>query len=43
MCQHHIVTFTDLEGARKDPAMEEFIKNCGCKTTHGDIPEERGL
>ena len=43
MCQHHIVTFTDLEGARNDPAMTEFIENCGCKTTHEDIPEERGL
>ena len=43
MCQHHIVTFTDLEGARNDPAMEEFIKNCGCKANQEDIPVERGL
>ena len=43
MCQHHIVTFTDLEGARNDPAMEEFIKNCGCKPNQEDIPTERGL
>ena len=43
MCQHHIVTFTDLEGARNDPKMTEFIENCGCKTHHEDIPEERGL
>ena len=43
MCQHHIVTFTDLEGARKDPAMTKFIENCGCKANHEDIPENRGL
>ena len=43
MCEHHIVTFTDLEGARKDPSMEEFIKNCGCKANQMDIPFEKGL
>ena len=43
MCQHHIVTFTDLEGARNDPKMEEFIKNCGCKANQMDIPFEKGL
>ena len=43
MCEHHIVTFTDLEAARQDPAMQEFIKNCGCKANQEDIPTERGL
>ena len=43
MCQHHIVTFTDLEGAKNDPAMTEFIKNCGCKASQMDIPFEKGL
>ena len=43
MCDHHIVTYTNLEAAHNDPAMTEFIKNCGCKVTHEDIPEERGL
>ena len=43
MCEHHIVTFTDLEGAMNDPAMEEFIKNCGCKANQEDIPVKRGL
>ena len=43
MCEHHIVTFTDLEGARNDPKMEEFIKNCGCKANQMDIPFEKGL
>ena len=43
MCEHHIVTYTNLEAAHNDPAMTEFIKNCGCKPTHEDIPVERGL
>jgi len=43
MCDHHIVTYTNLEAAHNDPAMTEFIENCGCKTTHEDIAEERGL
>ena len=43
MCDHHIVTFTNYEAAVNDPHMEEFIKNCGCKVNHEDIPEERGL
>ena len=43
MCDHHIVTYTNLEAAHNDPAMTEFIENCGCKVTHEDIPEERGL
>ena len=43
MCDHHIVTYTNLEAAKNDPAMVEFIENCGCKPTHEDIPVERGL
>ena len=43
MCDHHIVTYTNLEAAHNDPAMTEFIENCGCKTHHEDILEERGL
>ena len=46
MCEHHIITYTDLESAKKDPAMIEFIKNCGCDATNDnqmDIPFERGL
>ena len=46
MCEHHIITYTDLERVRKDPAMIEFIKNCGCNTTDDDqmdLPFERGL
>ena len=47
MCEHHIITYTDLESAKKDPAMVDFIKNCGCTSTHDDyqidLPFERGL
>ena len=43
MCEHHIVTFTNLEAAQNDPKMTEFIKNCGCKPNKEDIPVKRGL
>ena len=43
MCDHHIVTYTNLEAAKNDPAMTEFIENCGCKANQMDIPFERGL
>ena len=43
MCDHHIVTFTNYEAAKNDPAMTEFIENCGCKTNQMDIPFEKGL
>ena len=43
MCDHHIVTYTNLEAAQKDPTMIEFMKNCGCKANQMDIPFERGL
>ena len=43
MCDHHIVTFTNYEAAINDPHMEEFIKNCGCKTNKEDVPVKRGL
>ena len=43
MCDHHIVTYTNLETAQNDPAMVEFMKNCGCKANQMDLPFERGL
>ena len=43
MCDHHIITYTNLEAAKNDPAMTEFIENCGCKANQMDIPFERGL
>jgi len=43
MCEHHIVTYTNLEAAKNDPTMTEFMKNCGCKANQMDIPFERGL
>ena len=43
MCDHHIVTYTNLEAPQNDPAMVEFMKNCGCKANQMDIPFEKGL
>ena len=43
MCDHHIITYTNLETAKSDPAMTEFIENCGCKANQMDIPFEKGL
>ena len=43
MCDHHIVTYTNLEAAKNDPMMTEFIENCGCKENQMDIPFEKGL
>ena len=43
MCDHHIVTYTNLEAAKNDPAMTELIENCGCKANQMDIPFEKGL
>ena len=43
MCDHHIVTYTNLEAAQNDPKMIEFIENCGCKPNQEDIPVEKGL
>ena len=43
MCEHHIITYTNLEAAKNDPAMTEFIENCGCKANQMDIPFEKGL
>ena len=43
MCDHHIVTYTNLEAAKNDPAMTEFIENCGCKANQMDLPFEKGL
>ena len=43
MCDHHIITYTNLEAAKNDPAMTEFIENSGCKANQMDIPFEKGL
>ena len=43
MCEHHIVMYTDLDGAKNDPAMIEFMKSCGCDTNQTELPLKRGL
>ena len=48
MCEHHVVSYTDLEAARKDPKMEQWVSYCKTKKqeTNPDqmeLPFERGL
>ena len=28
MCSRHIITYTDLDAAKNDPLMQEWIKDC---------------
>ena len=30
MCSRHIITYTDLDGAMRDPDMVKFIESCKC-------------
>ena len=48
MCEHHIVSYTDLEAARKDPKMEQWVEYCKSKKEETDpdqmeLPFEKGL
>ena len=47
MCSHHIVTYTDLDAVRKDPAMVSWIEQCKTRneeeSTQMELPLERGL
>ena len=48
MCEHHIITYTDLDSARKDPKMEQWVSYCKTKKqeTNPDqmeLPFEKGL
>ena len=50
MCEHHIVSYTDLDAARADSKMNSWIKHCATKRDERDIekpqmdiPFERGL
>ena len=48
MCEHHIITYTDLEAARKDPKMTNWINYCKSKNEEENkdqmkLPFERGL
>ena len=40
MCEHHIITYTDLEAAKNDPKMTSWIQHC--KSAKENVVE-RGL
>ena len=51
MCEHHIVSYTDLDAVKDDPKMTHWINYCQSKKDERDIektnqikiPFERGL
>ena len=51
MCEHHIVSYTDLEAVKNDPKMTQWVEYCKSKSDERDIektnqmklPFERGL
>ncbi len=48
MCEHHIVSYTDLEAVKNDPKMTQWIEYCKTKSQEKnnnqmEIPFERGL
>ena len=46
MCDHHIVTYTDLEAVKNDPKMLNWIKQCKNRNQESiqtELPLERGL
>ena len=46
MCEHHIVTYTDLDAAEKDPKMANWISYCKSRTVGEDLDKsttDRGL
>ena len=48
MCEHHVVSYTDLEAARKDPKMEQWVSYCKSKKEEDnsdqmELPFEKGL
>ena len=48
MCEHHVVSYTDLEAVRKDPKMEQWVSYCKSKKVEDnpdqmELPFEKGL
>ena len=44
MCSHHIVSYTDLDAAKKDPSMTTWIEQCKAhKDDDNKSTIERGL
>ena len=40
MCEHHIVSYTDLDAAKKDPKMANWAKYCKLKKEESGNDEE---
>ena len=48
MCEHHVVSYTDLEAAKKDPKMEHWVEYCNSKKEEAnpdqtELPFRKGL
>ena len=48
MCEHHIVSYTDLDAVKNDPKMTTWINYCKTKKEEAEknqmeLPFERGL
>ena len=43
MCEHHIVSYTDLEAVKEDPKMTQWISYCKSKKANPENKIERGL
>jgi len=42
MCEHHIITYTDLDAVKNDPKMTSWINHCKTLNDDDDVIE-RGL
>ena len=43
MCEHHIISYTDLEAVKNDPKMISWIKHCKSKGDPRDISEKEQM
>ena len=44
MCEHHIISYTDLDAVKNDPKMVSWIQHCKTKNDNQmELPLERGL
>ena len=45
MCEHHIVSYTDLDAVRNDSKMQSWIEYCKTTKSKNDVEDviERGL
>ena len=41
MCEHHIVSYTDLESVKDDPKMANWIDYCKSKSDESDLEKNK--